>query len=301
MRLIYINICVAIGLSLILTSCEKVIEFDIPESDPKIVLNGYLSLGEVLKVNASSSLSYLDNGEPEFITLNSIALYKDGVFIEDLQLENEDFSEYVSSSPLASAGTYEIRASKIGYESVIAASYIPEQLTDVQVAFLGTDANNELEYEISFTDPASDDDYYHLISVVESGEDNFIIGFSSNSEVFFSDGLEFNLEGENQIYEGGIFPDDLINNSNVKIKFKIIGENFEDQPKKIQLIKCSEDYYQYHKSYRAFQIGGGPFSVPVQVYTNVENGLGVIAGYTLQEFDLIDLSLIHISEPTRPY
>ncbi|MFK7755340.1 MAG: DUF4249 domain-containing protein [Flavobacteriales bacterium] len=281
--------CVATLLLLTISSCEKVIEFDIPEAEPALVLNGYIALGEVVRVNASSSLSYLEGGEPEFLNdLTFIGLYKDDVFMENLQLEDADFGKYVSSNLVTSAGFYEIRASAEGYESVEAVTYIPEPLNNSEVELVNTLDNGDREYELSFTDPIAEDDYYHMIVATPDSEFQpaFAVEFSSNSEVFFIGGFNIDTEGENFILNEGIFSDDLINDSNVNIRFKIRGTG--GGPLQLQLLKCSQDYYLYHRSLFAYQNAGGPFSEPVQIYTNVENGLGVVAGYTLQLLDIED-------------
>lgn len=288
MRLNTSILCVATLLLLTITSCEKVIDFDIPEAEPDIVLNGYITIGEEVSINASTSLSYLEGGEPDFLSnLTSIELYKDGVFVENLELEDADFGRYVGSSPLTSTGFYEVRASAAGYESVTAVTYIPEPLENIEVELVNTFENGEKEYELSFNDPPAEDDYYHMLVASPDSEFQpaFAVEFSSNSEVFFLGGFNLDLEGENFIFTEGIFPDDLINGSNVNIRFKTFGSS---QPLELQLLKCSEDYYLYHRSLFAYQNGGGPFAEPVQIYTNVENGLGVIAGYNLQLLDLED-------------
>ncbi|MFT6867249.1 MAG: hypothetical protein ACJA08_002089 [Cyclobacteriaceae bacterium] len=44
--------------------------------------------------------------------------------------------------------------------------------------------------------------------------------------------------------------------------------------------KVSEEYYKYEQtSQLQFDIGGDPFSQPVPVFNNIENGFGIFAGY----------------------
>ncbi len=48
---------------------------------------------------------------------------------------------------------------------------------------------------------------------------------------------------------------------------------------KIEVISCSEAYYNYMKSITKYGMSlGNPFSQPVQVYSNINNGFGIFAG-----------------------
>ena len=60
--------------------------------------------------------------------------------------------------------------------------------------------------------------------------------------------------------------------------------NFENEDTYIivKLLTISQDIYRYIISHNLNeQVGGDPFAQPVQVYSNVENGLGLFSGYTV--------------------
>jgi hypothetical protein len=53
------------------------------------------------------------------------------------------------------------------------------------------------------------------------------------------------------------------------------------------LVNTSEAYFNYLKSFNMYQrASGNPFATPVQVYSNVENGMGIFAGGTLTYWDV---------------
>ena len=55
----------------------------------------------------------------------------------------------------------------------------------------------------------------------------------------------------------------------------------------IRLVNTSEAYFNYLKSFNMYQrASGNPFATPVQVYSNVENGMGIFAGGTLTYWDV---------------
>ncbi len=53
----------------------------------------------------------------------------------------------------------------------------------------------------------------------------------------------------------------------------------------LTIYKLSDDAYKYMKSVRQQQItGDNPFSEPVFIYSNVKNGLGIFAGYSISNY-----------------
>ena len=51
----------------------------------------------------------------------------------------------------------------------------------------------------------------------------------------------------------------------------------------IQLLTTDYHYYQYHISINNYE-SGNPFAEPTRIYSNVENGYGVFAGYQKSVF-----------------
>jgi len=57
----------------------------------------------------------------------------------------------------------------------------------------------------------------------------------------------------------------------------------------LEIISMSEDYYKYQKTY-INQVANlsNPFSTTIEVYTNIENGVGIFAGYNRQMIHFYD-------------
>jgi hypothetical protein len=81
------------------------------------------------------------------------------------------------------------------------------------------------------------------------------------------------------------FNDHLFDGSTVTIDF-LLGEYYLDGKEGasaiyISLSKISNEYFLYESSYQKYLSSQGSIMAqPVQVYTNIENGLGVFAGYS---------------------
>ena len=55
----------------------------------------------------------------------------------------------------------------------------------------------------------------------------------------------------------------------------------------IRLVNTSEAYFNYLKSFNIYQRAiNNPFATPVQVYSNVNDGMGIFAGGTLTSWDI---------------
>ena len=71
-------------------------------------------------------------------------------------------------------------------------------------------------------------------------------------------------------------------------ELKLLADYFFSEEKEsietiyISTSSISQEYYWYETSYQNYMNaqGTGFFSQPVQVYTNIQNGLGVFAGYS---------------------
>jgi len=57
-----------LGLTFLTQSCQTVIEYDFPETDPKLVLNTFFNPDSIWKVNLTKSKGSLESGSFDFVT-----------------------------------------------------------------------------------------------------------------------------------------------------------------------------------------------------------------------------------------
>ena len=82
-----------------------------------------------------------------------------------------------------------------------------------------------------------------------------------------------NFEGENYALTFSV-----INYAELK-EMELFGE--------IRLVNTSEAYFNYLTSFNMYQRTiNNPFATPVQVYSNINNGMGIFAGGTLTSWDV---------------
>ncbi len=162
--------------------------------------------------------------------------------------------------------------------------------------------NIKLNFGIKFSDPPAQNYYRLVVKQRQYFEDGTIIEnpfyFNSDDVVFgsVSVGNIFNEKSYSYYFE---FSDELFDGKNYNLKFycnfyqyeyfdnefsgKIVkpgGETSEKSELLIDLQSISKSYYFYIKTLVANSSVTELFSEPVQIYSNVKGGIGVIGSYT---------------------
>ncbi|MCD6555944.1 MAG: DUF4249 family protein, partial [Bacteroidales bacterium] len=133
--------------------------------------------------------------------------------------------------------------------------------------------------------------FYTDTSMIFTGYEEYSYYFDTTDPVLNKNNNEFIIDGIN----GRVFSDELFNGNAYTLKFiadfynyksdEYVKEiNDEQYPVIIvlKLLKVTEAVYNYIFSFNLNeQTRFDPFAQPVQVYSNVENGLGLFSGYTM--------------------
>ncbi|MDR2840750.1 MAG: DUF4249 domain-containing protein [Paludibacter sp.] len=152
---------------------------------------------------------------------------------------------------------------------------------------------------ITIADTPEVDEYYNIILYLKT---NYRDGtseltrfpFESNNMVFSSNEVNVDMFGGGEMEKNyNIFSDELFAGKNYSITVNLPEDfysNFwvekitESQYLVIELHSVSRDYYFYRltasKSYNGMEMGG-MFGEPVQIYSNVKNGIGVVGSYNV--------------------
>ena len=259
--------------SLMLASCEMVVDVDMPAHHPVLVVNSLFSPESQWLVRVNHSKAILDTSriQPVKNATVEISSDRDGAW----QLSrNVDGYYYNNAMPFPKPGvTYTLNVSAPGFDAVTASCTLPKSvpINNISTRKLENNFNgDEFEVTINFTDPPEPDNYYQLIVTSQENLDanSFYMDYVSDDPVFGKD-------------EGTVFSDDLFNSKDYSLKIRlprhlVLGKIFW-----VNFITASKDYYTYFKSYRQFQdTYENPLAEPVFVYSNIENGLGIFAGLT---------------------
>lgn len=265
-----------IAFLLLLASCEdgfrKEIDFDEDEFPTQLVLSAFPG-EDSIAVSLSLSQGILVNN-PEFEPLDgaTIKLYENSNLLE--QVVGLKFSDkYEFTSEIQNGREYKIEASHPGYNSIEANTYVPAKVNDLTAS--GVISDNRAKVNVEFYD-VPDAEFYRLI--VLDGE--YPISWSTSSEYFEIDPFD----DETYYYENGFFEHLPFIDGRAEIEISVdFFYSFSELT--VLIVSCSEDYFNYYKSRYAWEEANfsGPFAEPVQIYNNIENGIGIFAGYSIAE------------------
>lgn len=292
----------------VMISCEKEIHVTIPDRVPRIVINATLvpytlPSGKYLGVNVSSSKHIFDSTTNTQLSNAIVLLYKNNLFVDTLHCKSMDNPGFypLGFNPMAgpeTGETYKLVVSTDGFETVNAKTTIPPkiEILDVsidRIAFF--DENNLVFSKITLTFNDSDSINYYEVVASEIGQeyndDNyfrlttfepFIIG-----ESHYPPAIRFDLKKPKHL----LFNDKSFDGEKAKVDFYFQAAQRQGSQNillsdiiSVQLRNVSEEYYKYRSSLLQSSFNNQEDLIygmgePMNVYSNVEHGYGVFAGY----------------------
>lgn len=292
----------SLAILLFLSSCETTEKIDdFPLRPKKLVVNCYFAEDSIWNFQVSHSLSVLDNAELKPVENASILLYKGDQLLDTIRM-NEDDNWYRYADNLPEQGvTYSIEVTSPDYVSVLyAEDFVPNTVpvSDVQVTVLdssftyeryyewGTMMRGRVEgiFEISIQDPLQVENYYELsIYTYEVDYDYYdssiVYIYKRNVYVTLEDAsLKEFLSSGNELLFGDQFFDGQ--EYGVKVNFQEWDVS-QGQKYFVELTSYNRTGYLYKKSISDYEAANGdPFSEPVRIFCNIENGYGIFTGYS---------------------
>ena len=280
-------------------SCYKVIDITL-EHDPKLTVNSLIKANAPIDVYLSESKLMYDTLVP--LVQNAVAIIKNKQTSDTLI--NMGNGLYRSNIIAQTGQIYSIEVQTAGLESVSAMDTLPEtgifKITNfIPEAKYDEDGDLYSEIEIEINDPADEKNYYELAAMrfneyEDYDEDgNIIITHSVYFTGLRSDNVYVQNEGDADYYPLTILlSDELFNGKTVRIKTYVFYNKGFIKEWYVLYRNVSKTYYQYKKKlirhyenqYHDFWDGTGN---PVQLYSNIENGYGIFAGYCEQRDTIV--------------
>jgi len=299
-------IIISFAFILILNACRKKLDIEIPKGQEHIVVNGITTNDSLIEINISKSQDILNNDSIENITNASVKLYEGENFIENLTHLTK--GNYISSFTPQIGNQYKILISSGELKPVNAKMqlYEPTQIVSIDTTIDVIENNYDfgysskeykIHYKIKLNDNANKNNYYFLALSATNPRYDYetdppsIIGYFEENTYYDSNDIIFN--NANEFTLGGMFGlafnDEMFNGQQYSIDISTshyfdrpYSKDAENLQVKVKLLSISEDIYRYIVSYNLNQeTEYDPFAQPVQVFTNIENGLGLFSGYTM--------------------
>ncbi|MDX9931190.1 MAG: DUF4249 domain-containing protein [Bacteroidales bacterium] len=261
-------------LPFLMISCEDMVStVDVPQSGSHYVLHAYLSPEDSL-VTVVAGKSKPVFGDQ---TTDTSWVSQSHVLVNGFELSRVPGSDYRYTAPAASfpviPGEFYTVELKVGTETVCSGSCTVPAWRNESMTFDGVDSVAYQSYEgtiyydyyilYSFTDLASEENFYRIVAEVTyvdpySGDTSVYTTYPESS-LFIKDVLFNGDQYSERIFLGG-----------TEAVSGLAGL-------RLMLYTSDRDYYFYHRAIVS-QDGDDPFSEPVTVPSNVDNGLGCIAG-----------------------
>lgn len=267
-----------------LTSCEKEIPFEVDDDGNKLVVNCFIGPNmETVVAYVSKSQSVISVGAIETLPNATVTLFKNGTSLGTMTSAGE--GKFTLDHTPEIGATYRIEASANGLDPVQAETTIPTEpvLNSISTPEI---VDNDLVFDVTIADDANQENFYQLLLLTadEFGTNLAITGFSSNSPLLANNSNPFGDNNE-YFYDDAFFTDSAFNGENITLELSVyyVQTNFT-----LQFLNCSEAYYLYKRTLlNYYQNNDNPFAQPVQIYSNIEGGLGIFAGYSYQQIDIV--------------
>lgn len=291
---------------MVMLSCrEHIVDFEITQSQPRLVIGGLINSDSAMVIKISRTVGTLETDAKYGVKEAEVLLYENEKLVTELFYDANDPESdiddiYVSEDGFVPSGAsnYAIRVSADGYPSVRASTSFPkkipieEVLIDTALVQVG-DFLNGVNARISFQDPAGGENFYSIVILEENRvyneyneygepieENGFVNEYLSKPLLpRLDEKIEFNGKSNFRFkvlylsdisFDGRLFTYDFLMHAPTGGKLTVF------------LNHITEAHYQYGTTSQLQQLESteNPFSQPVQVFSNVENGLGIFAGYS---------------------
>lgn len=311
---------VIILIAVVLASCTKEVDFTGTQSDPLLVVNGLQQVGQPARLCIEKSTFFLDDQPDCRVKDLQVDLYVNGVFEESLQVRDSmEMEGYIiwsdtgdmyverlhyafnyceSNYILSDDDKVRFEVSSSEFETATAEVTMPKAPQVISFDTVRVDPfydyGQTIHFALKLKDP-SGSDYYNLYP------QGALSGFTSTDPVF-SDQMISDIEDmftENEYYGYGqynVFTDKFFDGKEYSLSLEITeyGDVFE-WPFILEVSRLDDGFYQYLRSYQAYSNSDpesmiGMFTEPVQVYSNVKNGIGVVAAQSRPVIMTIDLT-----------
>lgn len=294
--------------------CEKNVDIDIDEVESMIVMNGLITSDSAVSIYLTRTRHILDNMEIDVMKDATVEITDAGGNSKTLVYKNDKI--YTSDQFKVEAGKeYTVTASRTGYTDVEATCTIPEKVLINRLDTASTvDEYGErrIAFKVVFDDPPGEDNYY-MISVrsdkvvtyteyfyyedtlyVDLEKDTVVIGYTRDSTVYdnnYNDHVWFesaDLAIEQWDYHSNriIFSDKLFDGKTYSINASFYTWFLYDASDSVTLYvslhSIDQHYFKYIDSREDhYYAKGDPFAVPVVVHSNIENGVGILGGMSV--------------------
>jgi hypothetical protein len=302
-------------------SCERFIEIDLPDFEPQFVIQGKLEPGLPIHIIISKPKGPLEDinygewvddkftiGQFEIIKDAQVEIVVDGQTSYPLHFEEYflhegdkiDMGRYTTEDLIIEAGrTYELIVSGSSLPTARSKVVIPDPV-DINSVLVERGRPVDglylpmVDFTLSFTDP-NENNFYEVTAVVEPYEYEINVwGDTVALHKWPQDAypeLKNPIYGENRGFAGGaqsLITDRLFNGREISLEYHCYPPYYaEGFNVRVYLRNISEDWYKYETTAHLQRSNrADPLAQPVQVHSNITNGLGILKAGTATHYEV---------------
>lgn len=265
----------AIGLSMLLSACEKREEIKLPYEGDKIVVNTLIQPDSVIYIRVTRSVPsnvYNDAGYND-IPGATVTLTANEASVLPLQVQTiKGLSYYVSSQKAILGQQYKVAVSAAGLQSVTGTDTLPPPpLVSKPGAQRGSS-----RVQFTLQDLPASADYYRIriyMTDAATGLGAFLLfrldpAFNNNLVEYFSKGN----------YNSLIMNDERFNGKPVNFVLQTADPIMNAGEITVEVSALTNNTYRYFSTLAAQRDAGTTLGSHVSVFTNVTNGYGIVGG-----------------------
>ncbi len=304
--------------ALFFSGCESIIQdFPINDPSPKLAVYSFAGTDSSLKVYVSRNMNLNENFGLNPQTNALVELYKGTELLSSPKVD--DFNFFTDTSfKFEQNSEYTLKVSNEGYPSTETNFYIPKKpivySIDTAIVWSSTPDCPEcaivpgLKITIRFENPPETIDYfsidvtrnsyvydYYSPNMVDPDTIiyNYRLGIKSNAPYIKTvqswDGYNNASQFTENDGERFFFSDELLeegeNTLIIEVETYSLANRFSEedpQPLTVNFTKIDENLMEYANSKGKARLAeDSPFVEPVTIFSNVENGLGLVTGYSI--------------------
>ncbi|WKN44088.1 DUF4249 family protein [Tunicatimonas pelagia] len=254
-------------------ACTDTVEIEFPEHQPHPVINAFFTPDSVWKVDITTSKSLRWEESYDTIRNATIEIFEGEQRVDSLLYQGGSTYRSGRGHRPEEGKEYTLRFSAPGYANCTATDRVPT-LPKMDLLRIDTVAANSLFYisgekivvTIRIDDRLEPNYYYTYIFDKDDGDLSFQNSYHSPPINY----IEFGSRS--------VFSDQAFNGIEYSLSFDY--ENFRDETTFINIGIVSEDYFRFAQDYEKHLYDQLEFlATPEDVYSNIEGGFGIFAGY----------------------
>jgi hypothetical protein len=264
-------------LIILLAGCETVVELNLPEPEPALVINSVLNPDSLFSVDVGANQTIFSNQTYTPVEKATVQVYQDGQYVEELREVSK--GRYRGTRRPQELQPYEVRVSAPGYPSARATTEVPAAPVLSEVSATKVPSSSPgfffVEASLVLADDASHEDFYYIQAYTPD------VDRSNNNKPYnryVSLTLLSPFEAEFGMEARSFFSDRLFNGQPLRLRLRL--DNSANVTTYVRVARISQAYYEYVRALDKQSYRDNMLISSAPVANNIQNGLGLLGSYT---------------------